>query len=182
MGRSRSLFIEKLVRRTAQAAIGPSALRNQGAAGVISGARSAAAALDLRRLGTRTSDSFPKFLDVVTAEFLEHFPPNAKHWGAARKAANLFLRDAVYNVDLSAEFRLSAVRSFLEVPLDRDIATGLLGQPEGSQLPEWSSIKGLKPETSAKYQLVASAVAIRNGVNRVDLDVYFWRPRSEAET
>jgi hypothetical protein len=181
MPTDRSTFIAKLVRRTAQAAIGPSALRKQGAAGVVSAARDGAADLDLRRLAKLSGSSFASFLDEATDTLLAMFPKDARNWGAARKGINLYLRDAAYNVDLSAEFGLDALRPYLEVPLDKDVGLGLRAQPEGHELPNWDSIKRLSSRTSQLYQTVATAVAARHGVCRVDLDVYFWRPR-EGET
>ena len=111
---------------------------------------------------------------------LKSFPAKARNWGAARKAMNLYLRDVAYNVDLSEAFALSQIRSLLEVPLDKDVASGLLCEQEGTSLPKWPTIKRLEPPTSAKYQAVAGDVAKRRGVDRVDLDVYYWRKREQA--
>lgn len=170
-------FITNLLYRTAQAAIGPSALRKQGASGVISAAREAAAKIDVRKLSECNVQTFPAFLNEATDALLNRFPDKAKNWGAARKAINLYFRDLVYNADLSMYFQLKPVRELLEVPLDKDVATGLLDQPEGKSLPKWTSIKGLQPKTSAAYQAVAAKVASRHQVCRVDLDVFFWRAR-----
>lgn len=175
-----ALFLEKLRRRTAQAAIGPSALRNQGAPGVIAAARSVAEAIDLSRYSTRygktkNCEDILSFLDEDTNTMLAQFPQSAQSWGAARKGLNLFLRDASYNVDLSREFELVAVRSHLEVPLDRHVGEALRYELEGAELPHWGSIKMLQPAASAEYQKVALQVAKRFGVARVDLDVFFWR-------
>ena len=170
-------FLEKLHRRTAQAAIGPSALRNQGAAGVIGAARRAAESIDLTRYSMATLESIATLLNEDTSRILLLFPASAQSWGAARKGLNLFLRDAAYNVDLNNEFKLAGVRSLLEVPLDKDVGTALNAEPEGANLPRWRSIKSLQPAMSTRYQDIALQVARRFGVSRVDLDVYFWRPR-----
>ena len=90
---------------------------------------------------------------------------------------NLFLRDAVYNYDLCQQFDLWHLLSRLEVPLDKDVATALCSEPEGLSLPRWPGIKRLSPVTSAAYQRVAGEVARRKRIHRVDLDVYYWRPR-----
>lgn len=169
-------FLKKLLRRTAQAAIGPSALRNQGAPGVLAAARSGAEEIDLSRYGKKANrEGILSFLDEDTNTMLARFPRSAQSWGAARKGLNLFLRDASYNVDLSREFGLAAVRSHLEVPLDRHVGEALRHEPEGAELPRWRSIKTLQSTASAEYQKVALQVATRFGVARVDLDVFFWR-------
>lgn len=174
-------FLENLRRRTAQAAIGPSALRNQGAPGVIAAARSAAANLDLSRYGKASAASIPTLLNEDTSALLALFPRTAQSWGGARKGLNLFLRDATYNIDLSGEFGLAKVRAHLEVPLDKDVATALLSAPEGAALPKWRSIKTLEAGISARFQAVAADVARRLDVNRVDLDVFYWRQRDASE-
>jgi hypothetical protein len=38
-----------------------------------------------------------------------------------------------------------------------------------------AGVRDLRPEISKKYRAVASAVAKRYGVYRVDLDVFYWR-------
>lgn len=177
MSKIDQLFLENLIRRTAEAAYGQSSLRKQGAAGIIQAARSSASKLDLLHLSQQTSESFLVYLDGVTVDFLEEFPDGAKNWGAARKAVNLFLRDATYNADLNREFKLSAIRPFLEVPLDKDVATGLRAEAEGKELPKWGTIKRLTIEGNAAFQAAASKVAKRQKIDRVDLDVFYWRPK-----
>jgi len=167
-------FLDKLLRRTARAAIGPSALRNQGAGGVIAGAGLAVEEIDLHRYGLSNGNTLQALLDEGTQALLKKFPQEAQSWGAARKGLNLFLRDATYNIDLSAAFGLARIRPFLEVPLDRDIGSALSAQPEGANLPKWDTIKGLTPTISHEYQSVATEVAKRYKVHRVDLDVFFW--------
>lgn len=176
MTNSREEFIKKLQRRVAQAAIGSSALRNQGAPGVIGAARTTAAKFDLAEFGACRSDRFPLLLDRATDVMCASFPKDGRNWGAARKAVNLFLRDAVYNADLASRFALARMRAWLEVPLDRDVATQLIAEKEGANLPRWKSIKRLESDISKEFQRVASNVARRRGIERVDLDVYYWRP------
>jgi len=69
------------------------------------------------------------------------------------------------------------------VPLDSHVAAGLRAEPEGKQLVRWPRIKHLGAEVSGQYQGVASAVAKRRGVTRVDLDVFYWRnvPRKATQ-
>lgn len=174
-------FISQLQRRTAEAAIGPSALRNQGAPGVIAAARTVLTGIDLRVLGRTRKATFSAFLDRATTAVLSKFPDGAaESWGGARKSVNLFLRDVVYNRDLAEFYRLRKIRAWLEVPLDKNVAQGLRDEPEGSGLPKWGRIKRLTPKRSRELQAVAALVAARKRLARVDLDVYYWRPKSEG--
>jgi len=172
-----SAFIIKLQRRVAQVAIGPSALRNQGAKDMIPVARAVAEEIDLAEFGRANATRFKTLLDESTHCTITRFPTAAKNWGAARKAMNLFLRDALYNHELAAQYGLLKLRHWLELPLDKDAATGLKGEPEGVLLPKWDRIKNLTADLSREYQAVATEVAFRKRVARVDLDVFFWRPK-----
>jgi hypothetical protein len=169
-------FLESLRLRVAEIAIGPSSLRNQGASLVIASARSFLKCLDLRSFVASKPTAFMARLDQETAALRQSLPAGAQHWGAARKAINLFLRDAVYCSDLATSFGLHKIRDWLEVPLDRSVAKGLRDYPGmGQRLQPWRTIKSLSPEVSSAYQHVASAVAQEEGVARVDLDIIFFR-------
>ncbi|MCX7256979.1 MAG: hypothetical protein NTZ64_09635 [Polaromonas sp.] len=174
-------FIEQLQKRTAEATISAQALRNQGAPGVVKVARDTLAVLNLWMFSRATRTMFCQRIDQTTNSMLGQFPPNAQSWGAARKALNLFLRDALYNRDLCTYYELDRIRSWLEVPLDRDVGTALGKEPEGSKLPTWQQIKKLNAAQSQDYQCVASAVAARKRMSRVDLDIYYWRPKLHVE-
>jgi hypothetical protein len=178
MPRQDGEFLKQLRRRTAQAAISASALRKQGAAGVVGAARTFMEDLDLRRYSKATQASMGNLLDEDTAGLLKSFPKGARNWGAARKALNLFLRDATYNIDLSGEYGLTKVRPYLEVPLDKDVAAELKGEDERAVLPKkWPGIKNLIKPISDDYQTLAREVAEGLGVYPVDLDVFYWRLR-----
>ena len=168
-------FLSRLQTRTAEAAIGASALRNQGAKGVVKAAREALAKMKLKNFIQFGGGRFLSTLDHTTESVKNAFPAGAKNWGAARKAINLFLRDSVYNLDLSESHGLKKIRRWLEVPLDGDVGNALRSEPEGKTLPRWPGLKKLTPEVSGKYQAVATKVAKRKRVARVDLDVYYWR-------
>jgi hypothetical protein len=172
----RSVFLDTLRFRLAETAVGPSALRKQGAPGVIAAARFFLKGLDLRTFVETDGAAFLSRLDAATVSLQEGLPAGTRHWGAARKALNLFLRDAVYCWDLADHYGLQAIRGWLEVPLDRYVAAGLLGYPELSKgLPRWPGIKYLTPEQSREFQQTASVVAGKENLARVDLDVLFWR-------
>src|SRR5262249_39672812 len=161
--------------RLAEIAVGPSALRKQGAPGVIAAARAFLKCLDLRSFVRPEGSAFLSELDAATVSLQEILPTGARHWGAARKALNLFLRDALYCADLATHYRLEVIRGWLEVPLDRHVALGLRRYPKLSGgLPRWAGIKHLTQQASGEYQEVACAVAQEEGMARVDLDVIFW--------
>lgn len=172
-------FLKQLQRRIAQAAIGPSSLRKQGASKVIARARTFVNQIDLAQVSALNAVTFVDWLDATTDALVNKLPSGARHWGSARKAVNLFLRDAVYNQDLALHFQLDKVRPWLEVPLDQHVRIGLRGLPEakqlGRKLPGWTTIKKLTPEISAAYQQLACRDAENRGVCRVDVDVYYWR-------
>jgi hypothetical protein len=168
-------FLSRLQTRTAEAAIGASALRNQGAKGVVKAAREELAKTKLKSFAQFGSGQFLSTLNRTTETVKNALPTGAQNWGAARKAINLFLRDSVYNRDLSEMHGLKKIRRWLEVPLDRDVGSALRNEPEGKALPLWPGLKKLTPEVSGEFQAVATKVAKRKRVARVDLDVYFWR-------
>jgi hypothetical protein len=169
-------FLEILKFRLAEIAVGPSALRNQGAPGVIAAARCFLKVLDLGSFVVSEESDFLSRLDEETTALQAVLPAGTQHWGGARKALNLFLRDALYCSDMASHYRLQAIRTWLEVPLDRYVAQGLRRyQHLSADLPRWVGIKHLRPQESCQYQRVASAVAREEGVARVDLDVIFWR-------
>jgi hypothetical protein len=133
--------------------------------------------LDLATFVVAEESRFVERLDEATVALQSSLPSGARHWGAARKALNLFLRDALYCSDLASHYGLQAVRGWLEVPLDRYVAQGLCQRyPDLAKgLPRWTRIKHLTPEASREYQLVASTAARKERLARVDLDVIFWR-------
>ncbi len=167
--------------RTAELAIGTSTLRNQGAPGVVSAAREFLKELDLDLFRVRNRDSFHARLSAATRRLKGRLPKRARNWGAARKALNIFLRDALYNHYLRSRHGLERLEEWLEVPLDRDVATALRRETQGASLPRWKTIKRLTPKISRRYQAVAQVVARRKGTQRVHLDLYYWRRRNGGE-
>lgn len=120
-------FLRILHNRTAEAAVGPSALRNQGASGVIRVVREYFKRLDLRTFSVSDERDFMQRLDAASDALRERFPKGARNWGAARKALNLFLRDAFYGTFLSKHYHLEKIEPWLEIPLDQYVAAGCTG-------------------------------------------------------
>ena len=175
-------FIKSLQRRTAQISVGASAIRNQGASGLIDCCRYYFEnSIDLKEFRKNLkSKKYIGYLDSCTFELVDSFPENGKSWGAARKGLNLFFREVIYNKYLSDYLNMPIdfkenlkMIEYLEVPLDRYVAHGLISK--SSQLPKWTSIKDLTPEISEKYQYFAMEYAISKGLVRVHLDLEFWR-------
>lgn len=168
-------LLEKLKRRTADLAIGPSTVRNQGAVGVVRAARIALRKIDLSRYQRANQDSFLNLLQRDTRLTQSRLPVGARHWGTARKCLNIFLRDVLYNQFLGDHFHFARLESVLEVPLDRHVADGLLNEIEGCDLPRWRTIKSLTREYSERFQSVAKEVARRRSTHAVHLDLIYWR-------
>lgn len=168
-------FLRILRNRIAEAAVGPSALRNQGASGVIRAAREYFKGLDLRAFSVSKEGDFARKLDAATVHLRKRFPRGARSWGAARKAMNLFLRDALYNTILSQHYYLEKIEPWLEIPLDQYVAKGLHKDYRGDNLPRWPGIKNLTPGISMAFQQAAKLVAQEEGIARVHLDLFYWR-------
>lgn len=161
--------------RTAELAIGASTLRNQGAKGVVKKARELLKRVDLKRYSCKSHARFRAQLDRDTLWVRRNLPRGARHWGTARKALNIFLRDARYNSYLTKHFRLSHVEPWLELPLDSYTARGLRKEQEGVGLPRWKGVKYLNDKDNRCYQEVAAQVAKRRRTEPIHLDIIYWR-------
>jgi hypothetical protein len=168
---------DRAKRHVAQLAANGSSLRNQGAPGVVEAARGFLEALDLRRFVTVGPAGFAHLLDTATAGLCASFPKRARNWGAARKVLNLFLRDCLYNTYLEKAYGLLRLRPLLEVPLDRQVADGLRDNNVEKALPRWPGLKRVTQAQNSEYQRAAAAKAKSLGVARVDVDLWYWRPR-----
>ena len=154
--------------------VGPSTLRNQGKSGVIEMAQSFLSEFDLHRLTVNDERAFLRVLDTMTEELRQQLPRGAQHWGAARKAVNLFLRDCCYNRIVSDTYRLASLEAWLEIPLDSVVAAELKRRLPRRTLPAWPRLKGLTPPVSAAFQRVAKARADADGITRPRLDMRLW--------
>jgi len=175
-------LIKQVHRRIAQVSVGSSAIRNQGSGGLIKICHDYfEKSIDLKEFGAKIrNNGYPEYLDNCTHQLLSLFPEEGKSWGAARKGLNLFFREVVYNkyladyLNIPNEYSENLERiKQLEVPLDKDVATGLIKIYD--ELPKWKSIKVLQPEESKLYQKFALIYAERQNIARVHLDLEFWR-------
>ncbi len=166
-------FITTLQRKVAFSAVGPSALRGQGK-GVLRASQDFLARISLARVPKSSTKRFQLWLNRQTELLLGSFPIKNRPWGAARKAINLFLRDALYNKYLSRQFKLQSIETWLEVPLDSAVVKGLKLHSNRGELPRWPGLKNLKPKVSEDFQVFASKQAHLKGIARVHLDMYLW--------
>lgn len=176
--------IKRQQRRIAQISIGASAPRNQGSKGIIDICRDYFENfiyLDEFKRALKSESLYKAHLDNQTDALLANFPPSSRNnWGTARKALNLFFRDVVYNFYLAIHLEMpcdsvenTELLKYMEVPLDKDVATGLIGK--NTDLPKWVAIKNLTKESSDKYQEYALSYSDRLKTARVHLDLEFWR-------
>src|SRR4051794_20175554 len=87
-------FIQAMQVLTARSAIGASTLRRQGAPRVVASARRFLAQVELKPFGVSRRSLFAARLNSETVRLQNAFPKGARGWGTARKALNIFLRDA----------------------------------------------------------------------------------------
>lgn len=184
-------FIEQIHRRIAQISIGSSAIRNQGAPGLIKICHNYLFSdISLKEFREKLpTDEYYIYLDKKTTELRSLFPKNGKSWGAARKGLNLFFREVIYNsylsdyLEIPCDFNdnLQIIRN-LEVPLDKHVAIELINIyneiPEiiiSKIPPKWVSIKALRKPQSQVFQNIARNYADRQNTARVHLDLEFWR-------
>jgi hypothetical protein len=171
-------FIELIQHREANVSIEASAARGMGK-GTVEAARTFLCGLRLAGFATRSEAAFLQRLDAETLALQKRLPQ--KSWGAARKFLNIFLRGALYNRFLCEHFGLASLEPFLEVPLDKSVATALRKRDHRSSLPRWNTIVRLEKEASDKYQTFARRVAERKKLARVHLDLWYWRAKSQDE-
>jgi hypothetical protein len=153
---------------------GASTLRGQGAGGMVRVARTYCSAIDLSVFGTSRLSSFSVQLDETTEDLRLKFPQGGRHWGAARKVMNVFLRNAYYNQFLCSQFHLERAVALYEVPLDSIVADELRRLDEARCLPRWPGVKYLQPDTNTRYQDFLLKLASCNGLQRVHLDAILW--------
>ena len=169
-------FVDLVRRRIVQTAVGASAMRSQGK-GVVGAARRALEDLELRRFRVKRAKRFAAVLDEETEVLRKKLPPGSQNWGTARKALNLFLRDCLYTKVTAEHYGLDRLTPWLELPMDSFTARGILGEASEQELPRWKGVKYHTPEDNAAFQAAAANIAEGKGIERVHLDLLFWRSR-----
>lgn len=166
-------FIKTVQQFTAVSAMGPSALRNQGT-GILSVAQEYCSGIDLSLCHSMKVGEYLHFLDWHTEKLLDLFGHKLRPWGVARKALNLFFRDALYNKYLCQEFYLEKIETFLEIPLDSVVTKELRRRDENHILPLWTGLKFLTNHNSDLFQQFALSEAEKMNESRIHLDMYIW--------
>ena len=161
-------------RFVAYVAIGPSTLRNQGACGMARAASQYLEGIGLKAYSVASEPDFHKRLEQDTDRLQRKFPSGGQNWGSARKALNVFLRDAYYNYYLRKHFDLGKSEEYYEIPLDSNVVRALKDRAPTRSLPGWTSIKGLKPEVNRSFQAFAREQAHKEGLARVHMDALLW--------
>jgi hypothetical protein len=166
-------FIKAVQLRTARCAIGASTLRRQGAPGAVHAARRFLGNLPLKPFGVSRQRTFRSRLDRATVDLQAAMPKGAQAWGTARKALNIFLRDALYTTYLRERYALARAEELLEIPLDAITADRLHAECT-TVLPRWPGVRHLTERVSDLYQAEARRVAAGRGIAPVHLDTYWW--------
>ena len=166
-------FISTVQHKVAVTAVGPSAVRGQ-RKGVLKTCQGFLASMSLARVPKASETRFRRWLNRQTEALLDQLPANGRPWGVARKAINLFLRDALYNQYLNRKFKISRIEEWLEIPLDSVVARGLRSAAGRGVLPKWTGLKHLSPDVSDEFQAFAARHAHTLGIQRVHLDMYLW--------
>lgn len=167
-------------KRIANVSISSSAMRNQGEPGLIPAIREfLCEQVEMEQFFQAISDkSYPKYLNKTCNKLTKKIEAKNASWGTARKALNLFFRDAVDSHSLLNLLSINRISkdemNQLEIPLDSHVAKGLK-EYKSSKLPKWKSIRALTVEDNNTFQLDALKIADGLGITRVELDLLLWR-------
>jgi hypothetical protein len=129
--------------------------------------------MDLTPFGVSRLSTFRARLDRRTADLQRFMPKGAKGWGTARKALNIFLRDAFYTTYLCKRYKLRRAEGVLEIPLD-SITAKRLHEEQTLELPRWPGVRHLTVPVSDAYQEAARHIAYERDIAPIHLDTYWW--------
>ena len=167
-------FLLTVQSRAARIAVGASTVRGRGNTGVVAAARKFLRGANLAFFGSADEATFRHALDRMTEDLRKELPGQAQHWGIARKALNIFLRDCLYTSYLAEAHQLHKAEQCFELPLDSITAKHLRRLAGPRTLSPWPGVRHLSPSLSAELQLVAAREARRRGIARVHLDAIWW--------
>ena len=142
-------------------------------AGSLEGGRTFLTGLRLGRFATGYDGRFQRVLHQETARLTRALPRQSRSFGLARKALNMFLRDAFYNYDLRNHFGLGRARRLFEIPVDSVVAKELRRRC-GPGVPVWPNLREVTPDVHARCQEAASDLARQLRIDRVHLDTILW--------
>jgi hypothetical protein len=162
-------------KRVANGAVGPSTIRGMAPAGTAEIIKDYLQKVKISSFRADSESGFTRKLDAATEKLLAALPPDAKHWGMARKCVNIFLRDCLYNRYLCNYYKLQHMEEWLEIPLDSHVGKGLILHCQNLDLPPWGRVISLSREHSRHYQQAALSLAKEKGVARIHLDDWLHR-------
>jgi len=165
-------FLSTMQRLCAREAVGVTALRGQ-APGTLRTTHAFLDALDLSKV-PKGGSPYVAWLDKTTLKLVNQLPGNARPWGTARKALNLFMRTSLYNRYMNKAYRLDRAEAWMEIALDSAVAHGLKKESGRGQLPFWPGLKQLRKPVSEKFQAFAQKMADQRRIAKVHLDMYLW--------
>lgn len=155
--------LKQMQRRVALCAIGPTTLRRMDADRL-----KICVYLSNYDLSEINFDNFNHKLDELTEKLKS---TGRCGFGPARKSANLFLRDCLYNYALRENYKMDAIENLMEVPLDGQVMRRIRKINPDLTL---STVIGLKKCLSDQYQSEAASFAETRGIHRVHLDLEWW--------
>ncbi|MEA9569082.1 hypothetical protein [Polynucleobacter sp. AP-Nickl1-40-C4] len=168
-------LINWMQKRVANGAVGPSTIRGMAPAGTAGKIKDYFRKWDIKTIRAHSEGDFLKKLDAVTDGLLNALPHDARHWGMARKCANIFLRNCLYNRYLCKHYKLEPLEAWLEIPLDSHTGKGLIIHFEKGMLPRWRTVISLTREESSQFQRAALDLAKKKRVCRIHLDDFLYQ-------
>ena len=185
-------FLKQMQSFVAESATGPSAIRNQGASGLIASSNEFFKKIELKLIPS-DAKTYAEWLNGTTEALRAMWEARltdeekakinlqSPFFGVARKATNLFLRSAAYNRYLNEAYDLDRHLPLMEVPVDSSVA-GCLREhtKQEKKLPDWPGLKRLTRDQHTEYQEAGTTWAAELGVHRVDLDAYCYRVKPQT--
>jgi hypothetical protein len=166
-------FYAKMQRYIVNSGIDMSVLRGR-PSGTLTAVHKFLCAIDLAKIAE--SASFETLLDEETKALVRSCV--GASWGHARKCLDIFLRRATYDHYLRERYRLGSLEPVLELPLDSNVAAGIALDARKYGLrppPKWYAITRLTPQANDSWQSTASEIARMREIDRVHLDLWYWR-------
>jgi hypothetical protein len=166
-------FYAKMQRYIVNSGIDMSVLRGR-PSGTLKAVSEVLYAIDIAKFADRAS--FAAVLDEKTKALARSCA--GASWGHARKCLDIFLRKATYDYHLRERYRLGSLEPVLELPLDSNVAKGVKCDAEKYGFrppPKWDAIIRLTPEANYDWQATASEIARMRKIDRVHLDLWYWR-------
>jgi len=174
--------IELIQKRIANISVGPSTVRRQPEGTAAIARKYLWQPIVIKHFSkVKNEKDFKNRLNTHTSKLKDKLP--SKSWGIARKVLNLFLFQAVQDINLNKKYALDKLINYLELPLDNTNGKNLkefAKKIDGGNL-EWKNISSLTPEINEQFQEYAKRCANWTyKCARCYLDVYWWRSENTS--